>query len=60
MQHAKLTDSEAQQLRGLAGQLKWSLAETHPDMSYHACEVSSSVKDAKIIDLTNANKISLG
>ena len=25
-------------------------------MSYHACEVSASVKDAKIIDLKNANK----
>ena len=56
MQHVKLTDIEAQQLRGLAGQLDWILAETRPDMSYHACEVSMSVKDAKIIDLTNANK----
>ena len=25
-------------------------------MSYHACEVSTSVKDAKIIDLKNVNK----
>ena len=56
LQHAKLTDSEVQQLRGLAGQLNWTLAQTCPDMSYHACEVSTSVKDAKIIDLKNANK----
>ena len=25
-------------------------------MSYHACEVSTSVKDTKIIDLKNVNK----
>ena len=51
LQNAKLTDSEAQQLRGLAGQLNWSLAQTRPDMSYHECEVSTSVKEGKIIDL---------
>ena len=56
LQHAKLTDSKAQQLRGLDGQLNWSLAQTCPDMSYHTCEVSTSVKDAKIIDLKNASK----
>ena len=50
LQHVKLTDSEAQQLRGLAGQLNWSSAKTCPDMSYHACEDSTSVKDIKIID----------
>ena len=57
LQHAKITDSEVQQLRGLAGQI-WgrTLAQTCPDMSYHACEVSTSVKDAKIIDLKNADK----
>ena len=25
-------------------------------MSYHACEVSTSVKDTKIVDLKNVNK----
>ena len=50
LQHVKLNDSEAQHLRGLAGQLNWSSAQTCPDMSYHACEDSTSVKDIKIID----------
>ena len=56
LQHAKVTNSEAQQLCGLAGQLNWSSAQTRPNMSYHVCEVSTSVKDTKIIDLKSANK----
>ena len=51
LQYAKLTDSEAQQLRGLVAQLNWSSAQTRLDMSYRACEVSTPVKDAKIIDM---------
>ena len=57
LRHAKLTDSKAQQLRGLAGQLNWSSAQTRPNMCYHACEVSTSVKDAIIIELKNANEV---
>ena len=56
MQHTKLTDSKAQQLWGLAGQLNWSSGQTCPDMSYQACEISTPVKNAKIIDLKNANR----
>ena len=35
LQHAKSTDSEDQQLCGLAGQLNWSLAQTRPDIIMH-------------------------
>ena len=52
----KLTDSEAQHLQGLAGQLNCSSAKPRPDMSYQAREVSKSVKDAKIIRSENPNK----
>ena len=56
MQHATLTDSKAQQLRVLAVQLNWRSTQLRPDMSYQACEVSTKVKYAKIIDTKNANK----
>ena len=51
-----LTTDEAQQLKGLAGQLNWTSSQTCPDMSFGACEVSISIKDAQIGDLVNANK----
>ena len=47
---------EARQLRGLAGQLNWASSQTRPDMSFGACEVSVSIKDAKVNDLLVANK----
>ena len=47
MQHAKPTDSNAQQLRGLAEQLNWSSVQTTTDMSYQAWEVSMPVKMQK-------------
>ena len=56
MQHATLTDSKAQQLRVLAVQLNWRSTQLRPDMSYQACEVSTKVQYAKIIDTKNANK----
>ena len=56
LQHATLTDSGAQQLRVLAVQLNWRSTQLCPDMSYQACEVSTKVKYAKIIDTKNANK----
>ena len=51
-----LTNDEAWQLRGLAGQLNWISSQTRPDMGFGACEVSISIKDAQIGDLLNANK----
>ena len=56
LQQVKLTDSEAQQLWGLAGQVNCSSTKTDPNMSYQTYEVNTSVKDAKIIDLKNPNK----
>ena len=51
-----LSDKEAQQLRTLAGQLNWTSSQTRPYVSYQACEVSTSIKDATINDLKIANK----
>ena len=49
-------NKEAQQLRGLAGQINWVSSQTRHDMTYSACEVSVSTKNATIVDLTKANK----
>ena len=51
-----LLHNEALQLRSIAGQLNWAASKTHPDLSYGACIVSTSVKIAKIEDLCVANK----
>ena len=51
-----LRTDEAWQLRGLAGQFNWTSSQKHPDMSFGACEVSTSMKDAQISDVLNANK----
>ena len=53
---AQLTTGEARQLRGLAGQLNWTSSQTRPDMSFGACEIGTSIKDATISDLIHANK----
>ena len=53
---AKLTTEETRQLRGIAGQLNWTSSQRRPDISYAACEVSVSIKDAQIKDLILANK----
>ena len=51
-----IATDEAQQLRGLVGQLNWTFSQARPDMSFGACEVSPSIKDAQISDFVNANK----
>ena len=51
-----LTTDEARQLRGLAAKLNWTSILTCADMSFGAFEVITSIKDAQIGDLVNANK----
>ena len=43
-------------MRTLAGQLNWTSSQTRPDISYQACDVSTSIKNATICDLKPANK----
>ena len=40
----------------LAGQSNRTSSQTRPDISYQACEVSTSIKNATICDLKTANK----
>ena len=51
-----VTDSEKQQLRMIIGQLNWLSGISRPDISFRVSELSSSIKDAKVIDLLKANK----
>ena len=57
---AQLTTGEAWQLRGIAGQLNGTSSQMRPDMSFCACKISTSIKDATISDLIHAKKISEG
>ena len=52
-----LCQKGVRQLRGIAGQLLWVAAQTRPDISFSACDVSMSLKDATIQDIFTANKV---
>ena len=41
----------------MIGQLNWVSSQTCPDIAFEACEASVSFKDAKVSDLTKANKV---
>ena len=56
MSDGQLTETKAQQLRKLAGQLNWTSPQTRPDISYQACAVIISIKNAIICDLKTAKK----
>ena len=51
-----VTESERSQLRSVAGQLNWACNISRPDMGYGACEVSTSIPNATVNSLINANK----
>ena len=53
---AQLTTGEPQNLKGLARQLNWTSSQMHPDMSFGACKISTSIKDATISDLVHDSK----
>ena len=48
-----LTIVGAWQQRGLAGQLNWTSNQTHPTVSFGACELSTSIKDVQICELVS-------
>ena len=51
-----LNEKEIKSLRSICGQLNWIATQTRPDLSFDVCELSCSIKDAKICDLKNAVK----
>ena len=52
-----LNCEEKQKLRSLVGQMNWVANHSRPDIAFDACQISTSVKDATIRDLKNANKV---
>ena len=46
-----LCQKGVRQLRDIAGQLLWIASQTRPDISFSACDVSMSLKDATIQDI---------
>ena len=51
-----LNSDEKRKLRSLVGQMNWIANHSRPDIGFDACQISTSVKDATIRDLKNANK----
>ena len=51
-------DNEAKrELKAITGQINRVATQTRPDLVYDACEISSSVKNATVEDVMQANKV---
>ena len=47
---------EKRLLKSLAGQIKCIAKQTHPDLAYSACNLSTKINHAKVTDIVGANK----
>ena len=54
---SELSPAELTRLRGVAGQINWLATQTRPDLSFDVCDLSCSVRDAKVADLQRAAKV---
>ena len=52
-----LSTKKMHELRILVGQLNWLATHTRPDIYFDCCELTGSMKEAKIADMIKANKI---
>ena len=52
-----LDSHEKRELKAIAGQINWIATQTKPDLAYDACEISTSVKNATVEDVIQANKV---
>ena len=52
-----LDSKETCELQAITGQINWITTQTKPDLVYDACEISTSVKNAKVEDVMQANKV---
>ena len=52
-----LGGKEKRELKAIAGQINWIATQTRPDLTYDASEISTSVKNATIEDVMQANKV---
>ena len=52
-----LNQSEVSQLRSLVGQILWAANQTRPDISFDACMLAAKLKNARVQDILDANKV---
>ena len=52
-----LNQSEVRQLRSLVGQILWAANQTRPDISFDACMLAAKLKNARVQDILDANKV---
>ena len=52
-----LNQEELHNVRTLVGQLNWLGTQTRPDILFECCTLMRSIKDAKVSDLLNVNKL---
>ena len=52
-----LDSQEKRELKAVAGQINWVITQTRPNWAYDACEISTSVKNATVEDVIQANKV---
>ena len=53
----ELTTLEHENLRSAVGQLLWISNQTRPDVSFEACVLSNSLKQATVAEIFRANKV---
>ena len=51
-----LNSDEQREYRGVCGQLNWVASQTRPDLSFEVCRLSTSLNDATVDDMIQANK----
>ena len=51
-----LNEFEQSQFRAICGQLNWAASQSHPNLSFEVCRLSTSLNKATIDDLLHANK----
>ena len=52
-----VTEQERKMMRAKIGQLLWLGRQSRPDIIFDACELAGRVKDAKVKDLLDTNKV---
>lgn len=58
VQHEEeVSSAEKTALRGVSGTVNWLATQTRPDLSFDVCDLSCSVKTAKVADLQRAARV---
>ena len=52
-----LSKSEKTEFRSLIGQLNWVATQSRPDIAFDVCDLSGRVKNAKVADVLQLNKV---